>query len=333
MPEPTDSAGNPLPSTTPAPYDLGNLAGPFEADNAKHWRDDGKLVMLVVGVDAGPGGGRNSRNLRYDSANLLEVDMTTGRAAMYGIPRNLHCVPLPPESAKFYPAKGGCPAGSYSGMFTAFGLEVYNNPSHFPYYQGPQDFYMRQVTAYERAVSQLSGLHVDGTFLVTLLGFVRLIDDLGGIDINVPKPVSDYPCGPSGSWQARVVGEGHSSPYGACLQGGTYSHNGYGVPENNQAAATYMKQTGVPGKQIIEWSNPGGDIAFVIHSGQQHMNGDWALAYARTRLTSDDYTRMVRQQVVLKAVRSSLTCTAASTVGRLPTRPTSCLWRPTSAKG
>jgi anionic cell wall polymer biosynthesis LytR-Cps2A-Psr (LCP) family protein len=313
--QPTPTPGNPLASLSPAPYDLGNLAGPFSTDNAAHWRDDGQLVIMIVGVDAGPGGGRNSKNLRYDSANVLQVDLATGKAALYGIPRNLHCVPLPPESAKYYPAWSNgsvsCPAGSFHGMFNALGLEVYNNPTHFPYYQGPKEYYMRQITAYERAASMLTGLHVDGTVLVTLLGFVRLIDDLGGIDINVPKKVVDHPCGPSNTWQGKAKPEGSSTPFGLCPSGGT--HNGYGTPEASSSIVPSMKAAGqASGKQSINWNNPGGDVSFVIEAGQQHMNGDWALAYARTRFQDDDYHRIARQQIVLKAVRGAINpCTLA----------------------
>jgi anionic cell wall polymer biosynthesis LytR-Cps2A-Psr (LCP) family protein len=309
--KPTPTPGNPLASLSPAPYQLGNLAGPFSDKNAADWRKDGQLVIMIVGVDAGPGGSRNSKNLRYDSANVLQVDLATGKAAMYGIPRNLHCVPLPPESAKFYKGSSRCPDGSFVGMFNALGLEVYNNPTHFPYYQGPKEFYMRQIAAYERAASMLTGLHVDGTVLLTLLGFVRLIDDLGGIDINVPKTVADHPCGPKNTWQGKATPEGSTTPFGLCPAKGD-THNGYGTPEMSSSVVAPMRAAATPGKQEITWSNPGGDIAFTIRSGEQHMNGDWALAYSRTRFSDDDYHRVVRQQVVLKAVRGALNpCTLA----------------------
>jgi anionic cell wall polymer biosynthesis LytR-Cps2A-Psr (LCP) family protein len=306
-----------VPTMTPAPYSLGNLAGPFSTENSAHWRDDGQLVIMVVGVDAGPGGGRNSKNLRYDSANVLQVDLATGKSAMYGIPRNLHCVPLPPESAKYYKATSACPAGSFPGMFTNFGLEVYNNPARFPYYQGSKEYYMRQITAYERAASMLTGLHVDGTVLVTLLGFVRLIDDLGGIDINVPKTVADHPCGPKNTWQGKARADGASAPFGTCPGGGT--HNGYGTPEMSGSIVASMEAAGqASGKQTVDWWSSGGDIAFTVQAGQQHMNGDWALAYARTRFQDDDYHRMTRQQIVLKAVRGALSpCAIASNPAEL----------------
>lgn len=260
---------SPTPDFTPAPYVLGNLPDSDPTDNAAKWADDGKLVVLIVGVDQGAGGGRMSKNLRTDSMNLLQVDMATGKAAMYAIPRNTHCVPLPKESAVFYKGTSSCPKYSYPGMLNSLPLEAYNKPKNFPYYQGPKEYYMRQIVALERAVGTLTGLHVDGTALVTLMGFVQLIDDMGGIDINVPSRLHDNPCGPKGTPQAKIE---------VCK----YVHYGYGVPEGT------------------------GDISFVIEKGQQHMNGHVALQYARSRHQDDDYKRALRQQIVLQAVRNSV---------------------------
>ena len=48
------------------------------------------------------------------------------------------------------------------------------------------------------------------------------------------------------------------------------------------------------------------------------MDGDWALAYARTRIYTTDYNRMMRQQLVLKAMRQTLNpCALLPQVGKL----------------
>ena len=46
----------------------------------------------------------------------------------------------------------------------------------------------------------------------------------------------------------------------------------------------------------------------IIKAGEQHMDGDWALAYARTRefTSGGDFNRAGRQQLVLKALRADL---------------------------
>ena len=55
-----------------------------------------------MGVDEGVG----RFSLRPDAMILLSVDVATGRAALFGIPRYLDNVPLPPKSVNAFPC--GC---------------------------------------------------------------------------------------------------------------------------------------------------------------------------------------------------------------------------------
>lgn len=58
-------------------------------------------------------------------------------------------------------------------------------------------------------------------------------------------------------------------------------------------------------KRIVDDEYPtldGGFTKLVIEPGLQHMNGEQALAYARTRHADSDYFRMSRQRCVLEAV-------------------------------
>ena len=73
----------PTPSPTPRP-------GPLT---------DGRLDVLLVGGDAGPG----RWSLRTDTLIVLSVDVKSGEAALFSIPRNMVNVPLPKESAERYP--------------------------------------------------------------------------------------------------------------------------------------------------------------------------------------------------------------------------------------
>jgi LCP family protein required for cell wall assembly len=183
------SAGASLPPT-PAP-----TAGPTTADGIpifpvdtnvaadtppSEWAADGKLNVLLVGADSGVG----RWSLRTDTMILLEVDIATGRAAMYGIPRNLENVPLGPEAANAYP----CHCFPYPNLLNALWRDAVNRPTAYPY---PGTDFVRGFKALEGAVGELTGLHVDGVVLVNLMGFVDLVDALGGVTINVPTELKD----------------------------------------------------------------------------------------------------------------------------------------------
>jgi anionic cell wall polymer biosynthesis LytR-Cps2A-Psr (LCP) family protein len=289
------SAGISLdPNATFDPAALPKVDSPVEA---KNWAADGQLNVLLVGIDAGLGGSRNT-GLRPDTMIVLHVDIKSGKAAMIGIPRNTQCVPLPQGIAQNYAtATGGCPAYTYPNMLNWLANDAgWNKPGNFPFYQGPGLEYTRAMTATEQAVGTLTGLTIDGFVVINLDGLVTLIDDLGGIQINVPTTVYDKPCGPKGTPQAAWY---------VCA----YTHAGYELPNDDGSVVAHMKADAASsgGKQSITWqSADGANIAFVIQAGDQHMDGDWALAYARTREFTTDYNRMLRQQLVLKSMRTTL---------------------------
>ncbi len=168
--EPTIGAGqtagpSPTPVWTPMPI--------------PPWKADGRLNLLLVGGDAGPG----RWSLRTDTMMLLSVDIATGRAAMFGIPRNLVNVPLGAQSAKAF--KCGC----FPDLLNALYVYAGQHPESFPGGEA------RGYLALQSAVGALTGAPIDGMLVVDLNGFVRLVDALGGIDINVPYAIYDshYP--------------------------------------------------------------------------------------------------------------------------------------------
>jgi anionic cell wall polymer biosynthesis LytR-Cps2A-Psr (LCP) family protein len=321
---PTTSPGA---STATASASVGPLASlPFgllpdvqTTQNSVNWANDHQLNVLLVGVDQGP----NRSDFLTDTMILLHVDMDTGQAAMIGLARNLYCIPMPKQIAVHYPnpkPQYACPSGTFgTDMLNGLWYEAAkNHPSYFPFYprkacvtgdktcQQANNVadYMRGIMALEQGVGALTGVTVDGTVLVNLPGFVTLVNDLGGIDINVPASVSDYPCGPAGTWAAKWRACDVCGP--SCSMARRI-HYGYAVSDGSGAVVPAMKadaaQSG--GKQTVTWQQ-GADIAFVIKAGQQHMDGEWALAYARTRIYSTDYDRMKRQQLVLQAIRNKV---------------------------
>jgi LCP family protein required for cell wall assembly len=135
--------------------------------------------VLLIGSDAGP----DRWSLRTDTLIVLSVDVATGRAALFGIPRNVVGVPLPPESA------GAFPDGRFPGLLNALYVYAMGHPASFP---GGDARGFRAVSG---AVQELVGMRLDGLAVVRLAGFVRLVDAVGGLWIDVPERVVDraYP--------------------------------------------------------------------------------------------------------------------------------------------
>ena len=115
---------------------------------------------------------------------LVSVEIATGKAKMFGIPRNLFNVPLPPETA------GAFTCGCFPDLFNALFEYAETHPDLFP---GTDQ--QRGYQAVQSALSEFVGVPIDGMLVVDLNGFVRLIDALGGLDMTTPASVYDpkYP--------------------------------------------------------------------------------------------------------------------------------------------
>ena len=191
-PSPSSSASpSPTPSPTPeiAPYptDGGNgtlpafgAAVPWKrADPEKPWGDDGRFDLLLIGSDAGSG--RWSR--RTDVMLLVEVDVKTGKVAMVGIPRNLQNAPYPPG-----PARDASACGCQPGLINEMYVEATGRKPGL----WPGKGAVKGIGAVRSVVSTLTGRPIDAVLIVDLVGVIRVVDAMGGVDIDVPEAVVDY---------------------------------------------------------------------------------------------------------------------------------------------
>lgn len=166
------------PTATPSPFSSSGAA-PTQAPTASPgpaWAADGRLNILLIGGDSGPG----RWSLRTDTMEVLSVDLATGHAALFGIPRNLVNVPLAPEDA------GAFPAGIYPDLLNSLYVYASGHPNQFP---GGDARGFRAVSG---AIQELVGVPLDGAVVVNLNGFVRLVNAMGGLWVQVPQEVTDY---------------------------------------------------------------------------------------------------------------------------------------------
>lgn len=191
----TSTPGQVTPTPTPFP--------PLETP----WGD--RLNLLLIGSDAGPGrhGGRT------DTMILLSVDISSGRAAMFGFPRNMTNVPIEDEAGTNTfnrvwtdpdPPGNGNPSLS---LLTNLWQHAYNSPGNF--YTptdscDPNDPELNQCLGDARAfratsgaIQNLAGVPIHGIIAVNLEAFRDLVDAVGGVWMDVPAPLYDdqYPAG------------------------------------------------------------------------------------------------------------------------------------------
>ncbi len=141
----------------------------------------GRVNILLMGGDSGIG----RRGIRTDTMIVVSIDPETGWVAMFGIPRNLWGLPLPPG----HPARGAFDCGD---CFGAIANEIY------PWGLSRPDLFGEEnpgAAAAEDLLGYLLGIEIHYFALVDLAGFVGIIDAVGGLDIQVLHPIHDdeYP--------------------------------------------------------------------------------------------------------------------------------------------
>jgi polyisoprenyl-teichoic acid--peptidoglycan teichoic acid transferase len=136
----------------------------------------GRVTILLIGGDAGPG----RRGLRTDTMIVASYELATGKVTLFGLPRNMVQVPLPDGPAADYFGQCRCFPRLLNELY-AFAED--ERPDLFPHSRRPG------IAAVAGAAEELLGLPIDHYALVDLLGFVDLVDALGGVTVNNLKPL------------------------------------------------------------------------------------------------------------------------------------------------
>jgi LCP family protein required for cell wall assembly len=178
-----------------------------------------RINVLLLGIDRRGG---KSWAFRTDTIIIVTVDPNNKTVGMLSIPRDLQLEIPGYGEDRINTANGKGSSSDYPGG-------------------GP--------ALLKRTIEKNFGVAIDYYIMVDFVGFEKVVDTLGGVDVNVPRALRDtmYPDPKPGD------------PY---------------------AYKTIQFQPG--------W---------------QHMDGKRALEYARSRMSTSDFDRAKRQQLILLAIR------------------------------
>lgn len=179
------------------------------------WPGKEAITILVVGIDRRPEGGDQNA----DTIILARLNLKTRELRTVSIPRDLYV---------------NIPGVGMDKINSAYNHGVKDDPTSK----------VAGVAKLRDTIQQDFGIPIDDYILVDFNGFQKVVDALGGIDLNVPKAIYD-PSYPTDNYGTKVV---------------------------------------------------------QFPAGVQHMNGQQALEYARTRHDDNDDARRGRQEQVLIAL-------------------------------
>ena len=190
-PEPTAPVAQTTLPATVAP----STAAPSTPTAPLTWEGADRLTVALLGSDAG----FDRAGVRTDTIIVLSIDMATGDAAAFNVPRNWRHMTFPEGT----PASELWPDGYPEIANEIYGLGQ-RVPEAFP---GVGD---TAGHAIKSALAQLTGLDIHYYVLVGMQGFVETIDLFGGIDIHVTESINERikPIVPEGSPVYIVVEPG-----------------------------------------------------------------------------------------------------------------------------
>ena len=134
------------------------------------WRPSDRINILVLGLDRRPGE-RESDSFRSDTMFVASIDTHASRMQLLAIPRDVWA---------------DIPYGDTPGIWAQNKINAAYSYGQF--YKYPGGGAGASVAAVERNLN----LDIHHYVVIDWVGFVELIDAIGGIDIDVPESISDY---------------------------------------------------------------------------------------------------------------------------------------------
>jgi anionic cell wall polymer biosynthesis LytR-Cps2A-Psr (LCP) family protein len=108
---------------------------------------------------------------------VVSINTETRRTALFSVPRNLEGVPFPPAA--------NTDLETFPDILNALWQYAEGRPELFPGAREPG------ATALKATIGHLLALRIDYYAMVDLRGFVEVVDALGGVTVNVPRPIYD----------------------------------------------------------------------------------------------------------------------------------------------
>lgn len=134
------------------------------------WRPEDRINILVLGLDRRPGE-RESDSFRSDTMFVASIDTHAKRMQLLAIPRDVWA---------------DIPYGDTPGVWAQNKINAAYSYGQF--YKYPNGGAGAAVAAVEKNFS----INIHHYVVIDWVGFVELIDAIGGIDIDVPADISDF---------------------------------------------------------------------------------------------------------------------------------------------
>ena len=217
--------------------------------------NDGRINILLLGMLGAnhPGGGLNT-----DTVMVASIEPKANKISLISIPRDL------------WVTDPGKDTESKLNAVYVYGEE-----------KGPG----QGITDMENMVGEITGLPIHYTVVGSTAGFAKLVDTLGGVEVDLSKPFDE-------SVQFDDIQVCDSDTY--TIPTGDFQDK----TKKGKIVAHYP---------LCKNKNPecGGD--FKLPAGKNILDGQQSLCFVRSRKLTSDFERAKRQQLVLEQLKQKMT--------------------------
>ena len=227
---------------------------------------EGRINIALLGMR---GEGVAGGGLLTDTIIIISIDPTQNRVAMISIPRDLYVtVPGTQDKQKI-------------NAVHAYGEQKNKG-------KGLEDM--------KTTLSEITGLSVDYAASINFAGFKQLIDTIGGVEITLDQPFTE-------SLQFKGI-ESRCDGVNFTIPSGNYEikriqrKNGTYYANPKKYPMCFAKEASTDALEC------GGN--FVIPAGTQTLDGNKTLCFVRSRVTSSDFERAKRQQIIIQGIKDKL---------------------------
>lgn len=250
-------------------------------------KDKTAFTYLLLGY----GGGKHEGTYLTDSIMLVHFNTESKRAVLISIPRDLW-VRVPTQNDSVFRSKINAvyQMGLFPKQYPALDASlVADDPAGF----------------LKKVVQDVTGLPVDGYVTIDFEGFTKVIDTLGGIEVDVPRSFTDYEYPIEENMNDLCERDEEFAKIEPIINKEFSPEQTETLFREHPELETFYKD--IKDRPVLAFPCRYETISF--SAGKTSMDGETALKYARSRHAlgdGGDFNRARRQQTVIQGVKNKM---------------------------
>ncbi len=247
-----------------------------------------EYTFLLLGY----GGGSHEGTYLTDSIMVANVDIKSKRAILVSLPRDIW-VRVPTKNGEEF----------HSKINALYQMGI--NPKNYPAVDTKSLTEDNPSGLLKQAAEDITGLNIDAFAAVDFEGYVKTIDTLGGIDVNVKKAFTDYEYPIEEKMNDLCGRDEEFKQIEPIINKEMTEEDQKKLFEEKPELEQFYKDI----KEHPRVAFPCRYEVLHFDAGETHMDGITALKYARSRHALEDggdFNRAQRQQNVIEAAKQKI---------------------------